>query len=218
MKKETMAFLQELYHNNSVEWMNREAAAFEQAKEDFTSTITDILTMLQRFDHHLFGLTPEDCIFPQERDLSLSKFTEPFKTHFGAYVAMGGRKSDFAGYYIQVQPGNSFLGAGMYAPTAPVLRKIRQDIDRHPSVLRDILQRQDLRETFSEIVDDKIEKYPYGFPRDHQNILLLKQERFFGIHNLDDKQVTEPDFVEYCSNCFQTIFPLNQYLNEVFIN
>ena len=45
----------------------------------------------------------------------------------GSFIAAGGRKSEFGGYYIHLEPGTSFVGGGVWCPEADVLRAIRQD-------------------------------------------------------------------------------------------
>ena len=34
-----------------------------------------------------------------------------------------------AGYYFHFEPGNSFVGGGLYAPMPEDLKKVRQEID-----------------------------------------------------------------------------------------
>jgi len=42
----------------------------------------------------------------------------------GASINRGGRKSVFAGYYFHCEPGQSFVGGGIWMPMAPEMKKV----------------------------------------------------------------------------------------------
>jgi hypothetical protein len=78
-----------------------------------------------------------------------------------------GKKGPYAAYYIQLQPGASFvgkqsarflegialrlkLGGGFWNPDGPALATIREDIDQHPHRLKRALMNETLRGTYFE--------------------------------------------------------------------
>ncbi|MCB0738493.1 MAG: DUF2461 domain-containing protein [Bacteroidetes bacterium] len=218
MNKSTVHILQELSDNNTEEWVQEHILAIRSAKHDFKLLVQQLIEKLQEFDHHLLGLEAEDCIFPQKRNLAISRFKAPYKTHFGAYIAMGGRKSEYAGYYIQVQPGNSFLAGGMYAPAGPVLKKLHQELEYTADELRTIINNEAFMAKFGGLEQRSIQGAPKGFPKDHKDIDLLSLSGFFAVHELSDKSLVQADFAEYALSVLKSLYPLNKFLNETFIN
>ncbi|MCX6676858.1 MAG: DUF2461 family protein [Methanothrix sp.] len=49
----------------------------------------------------------------------------PYKSHFSAVLAPGGRHSLRLPYYIHIMPGGSFLAGGVHMPTSADLQAIR---------------------------------------------------------------------------------------------
>lgn len=218
MKKSTLQFLGDLAHNNNPEWWEEHAVSYQEAQADFESVVQELIGQLSYFDHHLSGLTAAECIFSSVRNPELSRFDEPYKTHFGAYIAMGGKHSDFAGYYFQLQPSNSFMGGGMYSPTSPVHRKIRTELDNYPDDFRSIIQDKEFLKYFEALEPIMSDGAPLGYPKDHSEIDLMKYSGYFGVHEFLDNEVLSENFVKDQMQVFKAIFPLNKFLNETFIN
>ena len=80
------------------------------------------------------------CIFRIFRDVRFSKDKQPYKNNFGAYISHGGRKSPYAGYYLHIEPDNSFLGGGVYCPQPEELKSVRESIISNPEVYKAIIE------------------------------------------------------------------------------
>ena len=59
-----------------------------------------------------------------------------------------GRKSPYGQYYLQIAPGDCFIGAGKWMPESPVLQQLREDISRHPTRIRAVLCNENIRKHF----------------------------------------------------------------------
>jgi uncharacterized protein (TIGR02453 family) len=86
------AFLHDLHQNNSHEWSEAHRTEYDQAKllfEDF------ILGLIFRFDaiEPLGDLAAKDAIFRIHNDMRFAKNKPPYKMHFSAVLAPGGRHS-----------------------------------------------------------------------------------------------------------------------------
>lgn len=218
MKESTLRFLSDLAENNHKEWWEEHFSRYQEASADFELVVQELINQLSLFDHHLSGLKATECIFSSVRNPELSRFEEPYKTHFGAYIAMGGKHSDFAGYYFQVQPSNSFMGGGMYAPTSPVHRKIRTELDNYPDDFRAIIQHEEFVKHFEALEPRMSEGAPLGYPKDHSEVDLMKYSGYFGVHEFSNEEILSDTFVKDQIQVFKAIFPLNKFLNETFIN
>lgn len=218
IRRSTFDFLQELSENNHKHWFDAHKEAYQEAKKDFETFVEEFIRVVDDFDHHLEGLTAEECVFRLYRDARYATNEDPYKTHFGAYVAFGGRNSDFAGYYLHIAPGDTYIGGGMYNPGTAVLRKIRQEIDYNSEPLWNILRSDGFREYFGSIQGERLDSAPIGYPKDHKDIELLKLQSYFAIHPIKDEQLMSENAMEYCLKVVTELYRFNRFFNETFIS
>src|SRR5690554_7274707 len=109
------------------------------------------------------------------RDVRFSGDKTPYKTHFAMYA--GRLKSDYrGGYYLHIEPGNSFLGIGFWNPEKEDLLRIRKEIELDDE-LQTILNNKEIRSTFETIVGDEVKTAPKGFDKNHERIHLIKKKQ-----------------------------------------
>ena len=217
LKRETLQFLEELKFHNNREWMKQNVVAYDYAVGDFKKFVAQLIERIDDFDHHLEGLEAEDSVFSIERNSS-EENDNPYKTHFGAYISFGGKLSEYAGYYLHVAPGDTYLGGGMYKPVAAVIRKIRQEIDYAPSQIKRVVNAPDFKEFFGSLQGDKLPNVPEGYSRDHEQIELLKLTSFFAIHHFSAEVLCTEQGIQYCAERYNTLHPLTRFLNETFVS
>jgi uncharacterized protein (TIGR02453 family) len=219
MDKSILTFLSRLRNNNNREWFNDNKEEYLQAKAAFEGFINDLIPHIRSFDPAIDLITAKDCTFRIYRDIRFSKDKNPYKTNMGAYINRGGRRSPFAGYYVHVEPGQSFLAGGIYMPPADVLKKIRQEIVYNYDEFRKIIDNKKFKETFGEMDDpDKLVNPPKGFPTDFPGIEMIKLKSYAVMHHVDDGKVIKDDFIKYSVDVFKTLRPLNNFFNNIFIS
>lgn len=209
-----LSFLADLAQNNTRDWMQEHKKVYQQAKKDFEVLITDIIEEVAAFDPNIEGLTAKDCVFRLNRDIRFSKDKSPYKLNFGASITKGGRKSHWAGYYLQIQPGGeSFMAGGSYMPASENLAKIRQEIDYNADDFRKLLAADDFKKYFDELTGESVKTSPKGYSKDNPNIDLLRRKSFIMWHKITDKQVTSKNYKKLIVQVFQAMKPLNDFLN-----
>ena len=211
--KEILDFLSELKDHNTREWMEANKKTYHYARDSFKDVVKDVLQGISKFDPSVDGLEPKDCIFRLNRDIRFSKDKSPYKLNFGAAMGRGGRKSEYAGYYLHVMPGNNFIGGGIYMPQAEVLRKIRQEIDYNAEDLLKVIADKNFKKVFGDIQGDALKTAPKGYPKDHPHINLIKQKSFIFLNTVSDSEVKKSDFVESTAAKYQTLKPFLDFLN-----
>ena len=121
VSKEIFNFLSDLKKNNNKEW-------FEAHKPDFKKYQSEIKTFLEvakdNLNHH--DEIEKMKLFRIYRDVRFSKDKTPYKTHFAGFFSRLGAHLR-GGYYIHIKPGESFLGAGFWAPNKEDLFRIRKE-------------------------------------------------------------------------------------------
>ncbi len=127
MNTQILQFLTELRENNYREWFQDNKKRYDALKDGFTEEVQQLINRIGLFDPEIIGLEAKDCLFRIYRDIRFSPDKTPYKTHFGAYIARGGRSSERGGYYLHLEPGNSMLSGGVWMPPTPLLKKLRQE-------------------------------------------------------------------------------------------
>ena len=129
IQKNLLDFLKSLKKNNNKAWFDEHKNQYEDARAAFVQTTGDWITILAKIDSTLANLTAKQCIFRINRDVRFSKDKRPYKHNMSAYFNKAGKKGTGAGYYIHIEPGASFIAAGIWMPGTEELSKIRQEID-----------------------------------------------------------------------------------------
>jgi uncharacterized protein (TIGR02453 family) len=214
ISKETLTFLQDLEDNNNRDWLQANKKAFEKAKDDFAGFVGELIVGISKFDPDVSGLAPDACIFRIYRDIRFSKDKTPYKSHFGAYISPGGRKTNSPGYYIHLQPGGrSFLAGGKHMPEPKELFALRQAIANNTDEFLKIVDAKKFRDLYGRMDGEKLKTPPKGFPKDHPAVELLKLKSFAVSHPMEkDKALTEPDFAAYVAKTFKELKPFIDFL------
>ena len=213
--KNIFKFLTELKENNNREWFQDNKAFYESAKNEFETYVNQLIPQIRRIDKSIDVVSAKQCVYRIYKDLRFSRNRIPYKTNFGAYISHGGRKSIYAGYYIQIEPDNSFVGGGLYQPKSDILKTIREDISNNSSEIKEILENEKFKQFFDKIVGKKLKTSPRGFPGNDENIYLLRNKSFAVIHNLSDEFLLSENWLEEVIKIFKIQKPFNDYLNEV---
>src|SRR5690606_34438631 len=210
-KKDIISFLEHLRDNNNKEWMEANREWYLKAKADLLEVVGRILHRMVAFEPGFAGLEPKDCIFRQNRDLRFTPDKRPYKNNMSAYFAQGGKKSQYPGYYLHIEPGGSFLGAGVYSPSPEILKKIRQEIDYSGQELSLLLQNREFNATFGEIKGERLKTPPKGYSSDHPFLHFLKMKHFIVSKSLSNTDIRSPGFAEKTVKNFFRMKPFNDF-------
>ncbi len=214
MSTKVLEFLSTLKENNDRDWFKANKQYYEEARAEFKSMVENLIPALAITNPLLGNLEAKDTIFRIYRDVRFSKDKSPYKIGMGAYMAPGGRKSLLAGYYLHIEPGNSFLAGGSYCPKGDYLKSIRSEIYYNNSEFNTILNSDNFKKLFGEIEGSRLKRPPVGFPKDFEDIELLKFKDYTILHRIDDEAVERPDFLRTSVDVFNKMNPFIEFLNR----
>ena len=215
LQSSTIQFLKALKKNNNKEWFDKNRKIYEQAKADYLNFVTILLNEIQGFDTSLMELQPKQCIFRLNRDVRFSKNKDPYKTNFGASFSKGAKKVQSAGYYFHLEPGENFVGGGLWMPMAPDLNKVRQEIDYCFKEFSSILKKPAFKSTYGDMDNSmKLVRPPKGFEIDNPALEYLKLKSFVVTRSIKDTELTDKQLVKNVVKDFKTIAPLVHFLNR----
>ena len=207
-----LEFLSALAQNNHKDWMDANKKWYLETRERFLEDVGVLLKELTELEPELAAFKPKDCVFRQNRDIRFSANKDPYKTNFGAYFSPKGKKSPGPGYYLQVQPGNSFLAGGIWMPDSDTLRKIRKEIDYSGAELKEIENEPEFKKLFKEIEGEKLKTSPREYEADHPYIEYLRLKSFTVSHPILDKAVESGAFLTFALDGFRRMKPFNDFL------
>ena len=212
--KKVFGFINNLDQNNNREWFADNKDKYLAAKADFDDFVDIVGKQLEVIDSNFRYSQAKDYTFRIYRDVRFSKNKMPYKNHFGAFIANGGRKSINAGYYFHIEPNASFIGGGLYRPQKEVLKAMRQEIYYSHKDLEKIVLKDNFRKYYPEFMPDKLKKGPKDFPKDCDAIEWLKYKSIAVSHAITNEEVVSDSFAKDVINGFKILTPMNDFINN----
>lgn len=213
----TIQFLKGLKKNNNKPWFDAHRKEYEAAKSDFASFIQILIDKQAKKDATITHLKAKDCMFRINRDVRFSKDKSPYKSNFGASINKAGRKAmNSAGYYFHLEPGNSFLGGGLYQPMPEDLKKVRQEIDYNFADFKKIVGAGKFKSVYKDLDRSKefvLSRVPKGYEPGNPAAEYLKLKSYIAMIHISDQELASKELVKKTINAFEALLPLLIFLN-----
>lgn len=206
--KDVFSFLEKLKENNNREWFKAHKTEHDEARNavvDLSSRLFEILNNNNQLDKHK--------VFRIYRDVRFSKNKTPYKTHFG--ISFHRQKPKYRGaYYLHLEPGGSFIGAGFWGPNKDDLFRIRKEIEMDHEYFSEMALNPPMIKAWGEMQGDQLKTVPKGFEKEHPGIEYLRHKQFVFIKNIDDKRL-DSNFDSWMSEQLDAIRPFLNYMGDV---
>jgi uncharacterized protein (TIGR02453 family) len=198
---ETFDFLRELRENNDRAWFAENKHRYEtQVRDPALKFISEFGAKLAKISPHLVA-DPRPVggsMFRIYRDTRFSRDKSPYKTHIGIHFFHESAKKapSVPGFYLHLQPGESFAAAGIWHPDPAALEQLRRSITAGSPEWRALLKSK------LPIEGESLKRPPRGFPADHRYVEDLKRTDFVTSIRLHDAQLTSPKFTsDFAAAC-----------------
>ena len=209
-------FLSALKKNNNKQWFDDHRNQYELIKKEFRLFVGQLINSIAVFDNSINFLEPKDCVFRINRDVRFSKDKRPYKNNLAAYFNKGGKKGGGAGYYIHIEPGKSYMAAGVWMPPSEELSKIRQEIDYNFDEWKKLLSDKSFKKYFNGTIDlkESLVRPPKGYTEENPAIEYIKLKSFVATCSFTEEETSSKDFIKILSKRFQTLKPLVDFINR----
>lgn len=206
-------FLKLLKKNNNREW-------FTKHKERF---LLEQSQMIAFADALLFEMNKHDVIetpsgkkslYRIYRDTRFSKDKTPYKTNWAGGFQRATIKRR-GGYYFHIEPGNTIIAGGFWAPEPKDLKRIRDEFAYDASPIRKIINSRPFKETFGNLKGEQVKTSPKGFSSDNEAIDLIRYKQFLLIRKFTDKEVMSDNFLQLANDTFKKMRPFFDHMSEV---
>lgn len=213
----TFAFLRDLAANNEREWFKAHQAEYERYVRE------PALDFIGDFDIHLTKISPffvadtrkaGGSLFRIQRDTRFAKDKTPYKENTGMQFRHQAAGDVHApGFYLNIQPGECFMGAGLWHPDTKDAYAIRAMIAENPAAWKRATRGKRFGEVFT-LTGDSLVRAPRGYDEDHPLIEDLKRKDFIASRRLTQAQVTSPEFLAEFTALCRTAVPFMRFLCE----
>jgi uncharacterized protein (TIGR02453 family) len=206
-------FLRELKAHNDREWFQANKARFEhEVKGPMLAFIAAFAAPLAGINKHYFA-DPRPVggsMFRINRDTRFAHDKSPYKTNVGAHFRHRDCTRDVhcPAFYLHLEPGECFVGAGIWHPDPESLRKVRDRIVAQPRAWKALKARG------IEAQGEALQRVPQGYDPGSPFAEDLKLKDFYTYTPITDREVCAPDFLDrYAEACRQGA-PLVAFLTK----
>lgn len=210
------AFLTDLAANNRRDWFHEHKARYEEhIRTPFQRLLGDLQPALAKISPH-FVADPRNVggsLYRIQRDVRYSHDKSPYKPWQGVRLYHERRRAVTAPlFYIHMQPGACFVGAGLWRPDGPVLRQVRQFIVDNPASWARAVHQPAFRRRYRLDDSQMLQRPPRGFPDDFAYLQDLRHKSFAALRPLPDSLFTGTALRRTLQRDLQALAPLVDYL------
>lgn len=212
---ETMPFLKALSKNNNREWFQDNKARYESSvREPALAFIEAMAPELAKISPHFRAIPKKvgGSLMRVYRDTRFAKDKTPYKTNIGIQFRHElGKDVHAPGFYVHIEQGECFIGAGIWRPDSKVLGQIREFIVDNPASWKKAKAHGPFKRNF-ELVGDALKRPPRGYPADHELLEDLKRKDFIALKPFVAEEICSPKFIKQVVTGFKQAGPLMLYL------
>jgi uncharacterized protein (TIGR02453 family) len=212
--EEGIRFLQRLKRNNTRAWFQAHQREYEECVRFPMQCLIQGLRRDLGAEIPEIEFSPKTSIFRIYRDTRFSKDKTPYKTNIAASFRLRGTRgpTENPGLYVGIEPGEIFIGGGLYMPSGDQLKKIRKAIVDDPGEFLAIVTGRPFRSTFGGILGETLARAPLGYPPDHPLIEHLRHKQFYVGIESGHEPALRPAFQGTVARAFRRSMPFIRWL------
>ena len=209
LDQDVFNFLNQLKLNNNRDWFKKNKHLHDHSKKIVTNYAEELFQQLKA-DNQLDRVK----VFRIYRDVRFSKNKTPYKTHFG--IGFHRTKPKYrGGYYLHIEPENSFIATGFWKPEKEDLLRIRKEIEADHSYFKNVVQHPVLNKKWGTLKGDTLKTAPKGFEKDHPGIEHLRFKQFIFMKKINDQQIVKANFNDWIKEQFKAAKPFVNFMGEI---
>ena len=209
--KDVFEFLKKLKKNNNRDWFAEHKSEYTKVHESTKTFFSSVTTNLQNHDE-----IEKSKMMRIYRDVRFSKDKTPYKPRFANSFSRLGKELR-GGYFINLEPGDSFLAGGFWEPSKEDLFRIRKEIEMDATEIKEILADNNFQKHFgSEFFSfSELKTAPRGFDKEHPEVDLLRKKGFIAMRKFTDKEVLATNFIKEVDKSFLALRPFFNLFSDI---
>jgi uncharacterized protein (TIGR02453 family) len=212
-------FLEKLSENNKKSWFRGNKKWYELAvREPFKKLLDDLIPGIKKIDPEI-NMKSKDALFRINRDMRFSGNQSPYKTHMSAGFSRGGRKSQYAGFYLQIGRKHLVLGGGLPYLDRDVLRKIRIEIGYNLPAFSRIVSAKKFVDLYGTLLGETDYDLPKSFVSLSKEFpLIAKKQLYYSAFFQAEELLFDENLPTIILDHFQAGSELNMFLINAISN
>ena len=203
--EELFQFLVELNFNNNRTWFAENKARYEQHVK------RPLEAFAAAFAPRLAKIAPGYSVgrpFRIYRDTRFSKDKTPYKTQAAVQFLRASARSNVhqPGFYVHLEPGECFAAAGMWAPDAATLARVRAAIMARPAAWAPLSKLEFWGESYA--------RPPKGVDPGHRFVADLLRKHYLTWVDFKDRDIVSPSFLDRVEKACARMAPLVAFLDR----
>jgi uncharacterized protein (TIGR02453 family) len=206
-----LQFLEELAENNNRAWFQENKGRYEQdVLEPCLAFIRAFRPRLRKISEFLVASDRRagGSLMRVYRDTRFSKDKTPYKTQASVQFLRASACSDVhqPGFYVHLEPGECFAAAGIWAPDAATLTRVREAIVTRPAAWAPLSGLAFWGESYA--------RPPKGVDPAHRFAVDLMRKHYLTWVDFKDGDVIGPRFVDRVERACLRMTPLVTFLDR----
>jgi len=210
-------FLAELGLNNEREWFEPRKPRYEASvREPALAFIRGMAPRLSEISPYFIAVDKKvgGSLMRIFRDVRFSKDKSPYKSNVGIqFRHTTGKDVHAPGLYLHIEPGECFLGVGLWRPEPDFLARIRKHIVDQPDAWRSLRDEPSFHSAY-ELKGESLKRPPRGFDPEHPLIDDLKRKDHIAVASISVKTLTGPNVIDEVMRQFSTAREFLRFLCE----
>lgn len=221
--KGAFTFFRGLAKNNTKAWFESRREIYEaEVRGPMKELVEEMDTRFARFGAEITG-DPRRSIFRINRDIRFSRDKSPYKTHAACWFYHGsagrqvGQEAEggSAGFYFHLEPGTSFLGAGIWMPPRGQLGKIRDALTGDPAGFAATVEAPAVKRRYGKLEDESmLKRLPRGYEPGHPAERWLRYQSFTLGRSVPEREALGSKLPQVLERDYKTLLPLVRWLNQ----
>lgn len=216
VEPETFTFLADLAMNNRKAWMDEHRGERDDALRNFTGIAMTLHDYADRFD----PFVAEAGIKPKQ---SYTRFFQEPRERIGRALyradvdvfANAGHPAEGFGYYLHIEPGNCYAGAGLFQPSKSALARLRKRLVDDPEGLKDTLADPKFKKAFPDgvVTRKALGVVPEGFESSGPAAPYLKMVGLGCCQDVPDALLLDDEVIDLLIETFRAASQLVRYFD-----
>ncbi len=211
--KSNFTFLKALAKNNDRDWFMANKKTYEAEHDSVISFADELLALMNKHDN-IENESGKKSVMRIYRDVRFSKDKSPYKSHWGIHFKRA-TKQLRGGYYLHIEPGNTFVGGGFWGPEPGDLKLMREGISADEKSFRKILNSKSFKDHFGKngVHGEALKSVPKGFSNDDPAADLIKLKQFLITEQFSDAEALSADFTKKVNDSFKAMRPFLDFMS-----
>ncbi|MCX7983863.1 MAG: DUF2461 domain-containing protein [Bacteroidetes bacterium] len=212
--EEGIRFLRQLKRHNTREWFSAHRSEYESlVKVPMQSLIVALQPHFAEFAPE-FDVDPRRSLFRVNRDVRFSENKQPYKTHIAAHFVVRGKQKGTTGlgYYLHIEPGEVYIGGGIYIPDSTQLRAIRRAIATKTEEFEAIITALKFKKKYLPPEGESLKRMPLGYNENHPLAEWIKMKQFYIGVALQHERCFQRSFLDDVVRTYREITPWVRFL------